>query len=68
MPKDAPPVQHQEVQRACYIGAFVMLNLTKEVGEGDVSPAARVVAIETLEREGQEFWSCVGIDYSEHCT
>ncbi|MEP0874161.1 hypothetical protein NDA01_31175 [Trichocoleus desertorum AS-A10] len=56
------------MQRACYAGASMMLNLAKGVGEDDVSQAARVVAIEALEREGQEFWPRIGIDYSGHCT
>jgi len=40
-----------------------MLNLAKEVGEDDVSQEARVVVIEILERECQEFWSRVGLGY-----
>ncbi|MEP0872457.1 hypothetical protein NDA01_21815 [Trichocoleus desertorum AS-A10] len=61
MPKDAPPIQRKEMRRAFYAGAFVMLNLAKEVG--DMSEEAGVEALEAYERECKEFLSRVGIDH-----
>lgn len=63
MPKNAPPVQVKEMRRAFYAGAGIMLNITKQLGDEEISEDAGVRALEGLEQEIKEFLALVGKKY-----
>jgi hypothetical protein len=63
VPKNASAVQKQEMRRAFYSGALIMFELTKELGDDDISEDAAVEALKGLEQELKEFYSLVGIKY-----
>jgi len=60
MPKDAPPVQRQEMRRAFYSGAEAMLRLQYAVGDMDVSENAGVMMLEGWHDECRRFAQMVG--------
>lgn len=62
IPKNAPPIQRQEMRRAFYAGAFAMLNISKQLGDEDIDMDAGVAVLEGVEQEIQQFFSRVGID------
>jgi len=55
MPKDAPPVQRQEMRRAFYAGAEAMLRLQYAAGDRDVSENAGVMMLEGWHDECRRF-------------
>ena len=63
MPNNAPPIQVQEMRRAFYAGATAMLDITKLLGEEDVSEETGVAALEALQQEIVDFLSLVGKKY-----
>ena len=55
VPKDAPPVQRQEMRRAFYAGAETMLRLSYSVGDKSISENAGVAMLEGWHDECRRF-------------
>lgn len=55
VPKDAPPVQRQEMRRAFYAGAEAMLRMQWEIGDKAVSETAGVAMMEGWHDECRRF-------------
>lgn len=55
MPKDAPPVQRQEMRRAFYAGAEAALRMQFAIGDKAVSEDAGVAIIEGWHDECRRF-------------
>ena len=55
MPKDAPPVQRQEMRRAFYAGAEAMLRLQHAATEPGISENAGVMMLEGWHDECRRF-------------
>lgn len=51
MPKDAPPIQRQEMRRAFYSGAEAMLRIQHAIASGTVSEDAGVAILQGLHEE-----------------
>jgi len=62
LPVDAPPIQVQEMRRAFYGGAQIMLLALMEIGDNDVSEEAGANIIEGYSQEMSEFSKRIGID------
>lgn len=55
LPKDAPPVQQQEMRRAFYAGAGSILRMQWEIGDAAVSEDAGVQIMEGWHDECRRF-------------
>ena len=54
-PKDAPPLQYQEMRRAFYAGIWQTLCAARSLGDDGVSEQAGVAALEPLDTECRAF-------------
>ena len=55
MPKNAPPIQQQEMQKAFYAGAAAMLRMQWKIGDAAVSEDAGVSMMEGWHDELRRF-------------
>jgi hypothetical protein len=55
MPKNAPPIQRQEMKRAFYSGAFMLLQHLKHGIEEDTTDDEGVDILESIEQECVDF-------------
>ena len=63
LPKDAPAVQVQEMRRAFYGGAQIMLFALMKIGDDDLSEEAGANILEGYNQEMSEFSKRIGIDF-----
>lgn len=55
VPKNAPPVQRQEMRRAFYAGAEAMMRIQWAIGDESISEDAGVAILEGCRDEAQRF-------------